>query len=672
MTGSEGQRGSPGPRARKSEQGPPTGTTERSTRKRTKKGDPESTEGARKVSASSAPERAGRGVHKRAETSTRKRKKAATKGIVPLYTRLPKGPHKIGPTEVAHHQRIRMHGAMIEAIDSRGFEKTSVMLVIGLAGVSRRAFYEQFSGKEVCFLETFDLIINREIQRLTHAYRTATGNREKRMRGAIDVFMGELEQNPKPLRLVLVDAQHAGLEGPRRLHRTTAMCEGLFSSAFADKRLPDALPAPVVRAIVGGLRRVAFMRLRDRETEDLAPLGREMLKWLNAFRSPAVRELRPRPCENAPFSSPIELEPSACGGEGRRAKLLRSAIEIGVREQKYDEVSSLRIADNANLPIETFMELYRTPQACYMEALDVLGDELLQLVADPGLVSEEWPAAVCATVETLLAHLAGSPARLMTLAGKALEAGPIPNANMVDLAYEVATLLTEGAPRRPRCRIAVEGIAGGLWHIFYGEVLAGRGHRLPVLGEYISYVVLAPFLGPEEAAREVVRARATREGAARANGTATTNGVSSMTQPLAGATPPLEMNGTLTAHTGTPPVELHSSPPAVAPESITAMNGASPTGGRHSAPAEARRAGSATNRAPVASLAAAETNGTPAGPHRVAGDTNGAPARASLAAEMNGAPAEEDYRRLAERRSAKCVNTTPTSTETTITTISGA
>jgi AcrR family transcriptional regulator len=626
MTGSEGKRGSPGQKARKSEQGAPKGASESSGSVHTK-------------------------------PSARKRKKsAAANGIVPLYTRLPKGPHKIGATEVAHHQRIRMHGAMIEAIDSRGYEKTSVMLVIGLAGVSRRAFYEQFSGKEACFLETFDLIVKREIQRLTHAYRTTSGDREKRMRGAIDILMGELEQNPKPLRLVLVDAQHAGLEGPKRLHRTTAMCEGLFSSAFSDKRHPDALPAPVVRAIVGGLRRTAFMRLRDRETEDLAPLGREMLKWLSAFRSTAVRGLRPRPCDNAPFASPIELDAAACGGEGRRARLLRSAIEIGVREQKYDEVSSLRIADNANLPIETFMELYRSPEACYMEALDVLGDELLQLVADPGLVSEEWPAAVCATVETLLAHLAASPARLMTFAGKALQAGPVPNANMVDLAYEVATLLTEGAPRRPRCRIAVEGIAGGLWHILNGEMLAGRGHRLPVLCEYISYVVLAPFLGPEEAARAVVHSRGGHAGAAHTNGTGSPNGVAHLTPTLAGAPPAVAMNGALTARRGTPEAKTNGSLPDAEAQSITA-NGTSPHG--------AQNVPGGSSRAPE------ETNGIPAGASHREGASHRGPEEANGAGVVE-EEEEEDYRRLEERRSAKCVNTTPTSTETTITTISGA
>jgi AcrR family transcriptional regulator len=568
----------------------------------------------------SASERERSGSNGNGRVKTKKRK---AKPIVPIYARLPKGPHSIGATGVAHNQRIRMHGAMIEAVTTRGYERTSVRLVIGLAGVSRRAFYEQFSGKEECFMATFDLIVNRAIQRLTHAYRTAEGGPERRLRMVLEALGCELEQNPKALHLVMLDAQTAGLEGLRRLQKTMALCEGLLSSVFADRcwSAPDrsgALPLPVVRAIVGGLRRATSMRLRDEETEDLRALTKAMLKWSLLFKSPAVRELRPRPCANPSFPEVIELEPDACGGASIRARLLRSAIELRAQAEKPEELSSLRIADHAGLPIEAFIELFPNPEACYLEALDVLGDEVLQLVADPGLVSAEWSVAVCRTVDTLLARLAESPARLVTLAAKAFEVGPPAIANVGDLAYEVATLLTEGAPRRPRSRIAVEGIAGALWHILYCEVLAGRGHRLPVLSEYISYVVLTPFLGPDAAAQEIVRAR--------------------VAQPPASAHQETASSGLAKPPTGTS-----------ATNRTLATNGGPTTNGTSKGKPVIDR--TSTTIGP-ASIEEAPTGGA--------------------SAQNGSAAADEDYRRLEDRRSAKCVNTTPTSTESTITTINGA
>ena len=81
--------------------------------------------------------------------------------ITPLYERLPRGPHRLARSEVILHQRARIHGAMIEAVARGGYDETSVKQVIGLAGVSRRAFYEQFANKQECFLATFDAIVHR-------------------------------------------------------------------------------------------------------------------------------------------------------------------------------------------------------------------------------------------------------------------------------------------------------------------------------------------------------------------------------------------------------------------------------------------------------------------------------------------------------------------------------
>src|ERR1700728_4345137 len=131
----------------------------------------------------------------------------AGQAIAPIYKRLPKGPHGITAPEVAHHQRIRMQGAMIEAVATRGYQNTSVKHVIGLAGVSRRAFYEQFANKEDCFMETFDLIVHRGIKRINQAYRSTPGGMEERMRMAFGAYVEEVQTNSKALHLVVIDAQ---------------------------------------------------------------------------------------------------------------------------------------------------------------------------------------------------------------------------------------------------------------------------------------------------------------------------------------------------------------------------------------------------------------------------------------------------------------------------------
>ena len=82
------------------------------------------------------------------------RKARAGKAPAPLYERLPHGPHRSSAEAVLRNQRARMHGAMVEAVAMHGYERTSVKQVVGLAGVSRRSFYEQFANKQECFLAT--------------------------------------------------------------------------------------------------------------------------------------------------------------------------------------------------------------------------------------------------------------------------------------------------------------------------------------------------------------------------------------------------------------------------------------------------------------------------------------------------------------------------------------
>jgi AcrR family transcriptional regulator len=433
--------------------------------------------------------------------------------IAPIYKRLPKGPHGITPKGVAHHQRIRMHGAMIEAVAMRGYRNTSVKHVIGLAGVSRRAFYEQFSNKEDCFLETFDLIVRRGIKRINHAYRSTAGTSEERMRSAFVAFVEEVQSNSKALHLVVIDAQTAGFGGLRRLRRITAMFEGLLSNSFADRRETEALPLPVVRAIVGGVRRATFTRLREERVEDLAELAEELLRWSLVFRSPAVAELSPRPCANPQFTHPARLEPTE-GPQSERTRILRAAIDLVLRD-RFDDLSALRVADEANVSIESFLALFPDKEECYLAALDMMADEVLQLVADPELVSAEWSRAVCKTIESLLEYLASHPACAISLLGRAPEAGPRAVEHTMDLALELATLLTEGAPQPPPGELAVEGIAGALWHTLSSEIVADRGHRLPLLAEYLSYTVLTPFVGAEEAVRAILASRPSVSAAAR-------------------------------------------------------------------------------------------------------------------------------------------------------------
>jgi AcrR family transcriptional regulator len=421
------------------------------------------------------------------------------KTVAPLYERLPRGPHRMDPDEVAENQRRRMYGAMIEAVAANGYGRTSVKQVVTLAGVSRRAFYEQFANKEECFLATLELIASQAMDHIATSYRSAEGPLEQRLGAALATFAKVVQDNPKGARLMLVDAPSAGPAGWERLTETLTVFEERFAASFA--YAPDAapLPEPVARAIVGGLRRATFVRLVDERTDEMGELVGSMLSWALVFRtldpSPLGMRLRELPGE------------ARLGSEDDRARVLRTALELAALEG-YSNLTPMRIVDEAGVSIDVFFDLFDDMEACFLAAIEKLGEEVREIVSDPGLHSPEWPAAVRRSLDALMRYFAARPAYTQTIATGVFAMGQRAVDLGAELAREVAARLTAGAPKPALTGLAQEGIEGAIWHTIYCQTATGGTGALPELSDYLAYVVLAPFLGAEEAARIVTEDRA--------------------------------------------------------------------------------------------------------------------------------------------------------------------
>ncbi len=428
--------------------------------------------------------------------------------VAPLYQRLPRGPHRLGQAEVARHQRLRMHGAMVEAVAVSGYPQTSVKQIIGLAGVSRRAFYEQFANKEQCFVATFDLLAARGAQRIADAYRTAPGGVRERLQAGYEALATGVEANAKGALLTIVHAQTAGPAGLGRLRRASAMFEQMLCGSFAHAPDMAPMPIPVVRAIVGGVNEAISLRLRDDRAHEVSVLGSDLLDWTLLFQTPSLVRLSERLLERARLgASPSGWQGSARDGDdagaNSRERLLLSILHLAAVDD-YHELSTPQIAEEAGVPIEIFLELFSSKEECFLAAFDALGDRLLQVAADPDLVSGEWPWAVRRVLGDLMGLLAARPLYAQTIARVAPAAGAQALARNMELAESIATLLTEGAPEDARNPLAREAVAGAIWHTVRYQVLSGQVHLLPALADYLAYVTLAPFIGADAAADLVI------------------------------------------------------------------------------------------------------------------------------------------------------------------------
>lgn len=467
----------------------------------------------------------------------------------PLYKRLPHGPHQLPRDEVTQNQRTRIHGAMIESVAQYGYDKTSVKKVVALAGVSRRSFYEQFTNKEECFLTSFDLIAARAVKQTNDAYRAADGELEDRLRAAFERFTEEVgESGSKGASLVMVQAPVLGAASLPHLCRATAAFEQMLLSSFTHAFKDGALPLPIIRGIVGGLHEVVSIRLRSDRAKEIPALAEEMLQWTLGFQASAPDNLAAHLAERALVSlrstnghattghstnghttnghsadglsmnghssnghapNGSSSNGHATNGNGHlngtpsspdvRGRLLESVLKLIVLEG-YGKLSPALVADGAGVSIDSFFELFEHKQECLTAAFDAMGDDLLQVTADPDLVSQAWPHAVRRAIGALMRHLASHPLHAQMIAMGLCTVGPEGVERNGELAYNIATLLTEGAPAGAGGMLAVEGVAGAIWHTVRCQALGEQIQRLPALTDYLTYVVLAPFTGAEAAA----------------------------------------------------------------------------------------------------------------------------------------------------------------------------
>jgi AcrR family transcriptional regulator len=431
--------------------------------------------------------------------------------IAPIYKRLPHGPHQLERNQVVIHQRSRIHGAMIQAVAQHGYEHTSVKQVIGLAGVSRRSFYEQFANKEECFLITFDLVVRRDVKQFRKLYLSTTGTLEHRFRVVFDHFAQSAKDDRNAVQLVVIEAPSAGPAGIRRVRRATGAVERLLAHAFAESPNSQPLPAPVIRGISGGLNGItsAFLRLPEDSSSHI-DLSQEMLGWTLLFQTSTA----PHMCERMSTMLNIRMrEISSSYGHGltgaeapsrdERTRMMQAILRLVARED-YRQLSAPQIADEANLPVDTFCETFASKEDCYLQALDMIGDQLLAITADPKLVSPDWPRTVRRVLAQLMRYLADHPLQTRTLTQDAFFAGPEARQQILELSHGIATLLTEGAPApATACNLTTEAIAGAIWHTTRSQVDAARIPLLAALSDHLTYIVLAPFIGADAAAHIV-------------------------------------------------------------------------------------------------------------------------------------------------------------------------
>jgi AcrR family transcriptional regulator len=192
--------------------------------------------------------------------------------LADVVRQLPRRAHDLSRREVIESQRWRIIEAVTEVTAKLGYVDASVADVIGVAGISRKTFYEQFKDKEDCFLTAYDVLSERLVRALVKVgAEMPTGPRKRRAQ--LDRFLAVLEREPAVARVFMIDVLGAGRRAFEQRQRLNALC--------ADVILGNTARDPVRRsAIIGGINNAVVDALLDGRGKQLSELAAPLAEFV--------------------------------------------------------------------------------------------------------------------------------------------------------------------------------------------------------------------------------------------------------------------------------------------------------------------------------------------------------------------------------------------------------
>lgn len=196
-----------------------------------------------------------------------------------LKERLPRGRHGLPREAVTESQRKRIHRAMIEVVSSRGYPDTRVVDVIGVAGVSRKTFYELFESKEDCFLAAYDLLLGNLLTEATDAFESQSGAPwAQRVGAALEALLAHLSKHPDEARFAIVEVLAAGPKALARRDSALRQLTGFLEPGRSETSVE--LPGITSLAVAGGINEILYSEILHGGVARLPSRLPELMFWV--------------------------------------------------------------------------------------------------------------------------------------------------------------------------------------------------------------------------------------------------------------------------------------------------------------------------------------------------------------------------------------------------------
>jgi AcrR family transcriptional regulator len=424
-------------------------------------------------------------------------------------------------TNLKNDQRARLLRAMAEVVAREGYALANIAQAISLARVSRTTFYEHFEDKLDCFLA-----VERELAANTLAsveQALAESTPEEVTQTIVRTLVQLAEQDPIATRVLMAESLAAG---PPAMDERDAMVDklaGLVEQSWAE--LPDDAPVLDIpaRALVGGTCRLLSIRIL-RGASGIQGLLPDLLTWVHAYTrtagEPKWRELirKGAPLPPSPHAEVAQTEPptplppgrhklpASYVSSNRRERILQATTTTLLRKG-YAATTVADIVAEAQLTRATFYQHFRDKQEVLTEINQNNFQVAMGISARAFFSDESWPERVWQVIHATGEFNAENPGAAQIGFIETSAVGPEFARRINDTIVAFALFLEEGYRFRPEAdqppRLSSEVLTSALCELAYWEIRRQRPEQFRDLVPHVTYVALAPFMGPEAASEFV-------------------------------------------------------------------------------------------------------------------------------------------------------------------------
>jgi AcrR family transcriptional regulator len=425
-----------------------------------------------------------------------------------INTTLPKGRKST--------QRDRLLAGMITAANGDGYAGANVSAVIAEAGVSRPTFYDYFADKDDCFLAAVADVQERLLREVRKAVRDQPP--EHALYATVRALIGFATSEPAMARFLTNEPMAGGPMAFDARDRGTAAIERIIEQNYRRVDRTTQIPDFSSRMLIGGIYRLLASRLRRGEP-NISGLADDLVGWITSYEQPigehrwrtlkAVPSPSPSPfLPNSPLRVPDPLPPGRPRmpeeqiAENQRQRIMFAVARLA-EEKGYTETTIADITKLAGVDGRVLYSLFADKQDAFMAVHELGFQRVMDVTAGAFFAGSTWPERNWEGGRAFTQFLESNPMVAHVGFVEAYAVGPGAVQRLEDSHTAFAMLLQEGyqyvsEDARPP-RVVLEAIITTVFEIVYQRARASGKLRLSGLLPHLTFLVLSPFLGSNEA-----------------------------------------------------------------------------------------------------------------------------------------------------------------------------